>query len=104
MRRVRVWLGIALCCASLLGQGLKPFSLPWNDSTPGITNLQGWQPAEAGAGGRVEVTPDGHYAINRPRIRFRVGNIAAVDAIPSAPPAPAPPTPPLPPALTPPPL
>src|SRR5260370_13385831 len=84
MRRVRVWLGIALCCASLLGQGLKPFSLPWNDSTPGITNLQGWQPTEAGAGGRVEVTPEGHYAINGQRIRFLGVNVAASDAFPSA--------------------
>src|SRR5260370_4371081 len=84
MRRVRFWWGIELCCASGLGQGLNPFSLPWNDAAPGITNLQSWQPTEAGADGRVEVTPEGHYAINGQRIRFLGVNIAGVDAFPSA--------------------
>src|SRR5258708_2280206 len=84
MRRVRLCLGMALCCASISGQGLTPFSLPWNDATPGITNLQGWQPTEAGVDGPVAVTPDGHYAINGQRIRFLGVNIAAVDAFPSA--------------------
>src|SRR5260370_11606105 len=85
MSRLRLCLGTALCCAPLLGQGLKPFSLPWNDATPGITNLQTWQPTEADADGRVEVTPDGHYAINGQRIRFLGVNIAASDAFPSPP-------------------
>jgi Carbohydrate binding domain. len=83
MKRVRVWLGLTLCCISASGQGLQPFSLPWNDATPGITNLQSWQPTEAGADGRVEVTPEGHYAANGQRIRFLGVNIAAADAFPS---------------------
>lgn len=74
---------MAVCCASVSAQGLKPFSLPWSDATPGITNLQGWQPADAGADGRVEVTPEGHYAINGQRIRFLGVNIAASDAFPA---------------------
>lgn len=73
---------IALAFAPLTAQGLKPFSLPWNDATPGITNLQTWQPTEAGT--RVTISPDGHYAIGDQRIRFLGVSIGATDAFPPA--------------------
>lgn len=66
------------------GQELKPFSLPWNDSTAGLTNLQNWQPDAIGPESRVTLTPDGHYSVNGQRIRFLGVNITAASPFPTA--------------------
>jgi len=77
---------LALCglCGPLYGQELKPFSLPWNDATAGLTNLQTWQPDPIGPESRVTVSPDGHYSVNGQRIRFLGVNITAASPFPTA--------------------
>lgn len=57
--------------------------MPWNDATPGVTNLQGWQPTEAGASGWVQVTPEGRYSVGGERIRFLGVNLGAASAMPT---------------------
>jgi hypothetical protein len=75
---------VLLGAAGLWGQPpLRPFSLPWNDATPGITNLQTWNGGEAGANGWVSVTPEGHYALAGQRVRFLGVNVGAADAFPA---------------------
>ncbi|RME71296.1 MAG: hypothetical protein D6781_04520 [Verrucomicrobia bacterium] len=56
---------------------LKPFVLPWDDASPTITSLAGWQPTPAGAEGWVSVTPEGHFEVGGRRIRFLGVNIGA---------------------------
>ena len=47
---------IVLGGAAVAAADLQPFRMPWDDASPGITNLQGWQSQPAGAAGRVTVT------------------------------------------------
>ncbi len=49
---------------------LFPFVLPWDDATPGITNLSGWLPRPAGTLGPVRAGQDGHLYAGRERIKF----------------------------------
>jgi hypothetical protein len=83
------WLPIRLAAlavsatAVLAAAGLEPFRMPWDDASPGITNLQGWQPDEAGIHGWVQVTPAGHYAVDSHPIRFLGVNVAAASAMPT---------------------
>jgi hypothetical protein len=51
-------------------KGLIPFVLPWNDSTPGPTDVSGWLPKPAGRFGHVRVSEDGHLQAGDARIRF----------------------------------
>jgi hypothetical protein len=75
---------LALSVTSILAAAdLQPFRMPWNDASPGVTNLQGWQPEEAGIHGWVQVTPAGHYAVGGTPIRFLGVNIAAASAMPT---------------------
>jgi hypothetical protein len=74
---------IAVAWASLSAADLQPFPMPWNDTTPGVTNLRSWLGGPAGARGWVSVTPEGHYAIEEERIRFLGVNIGAASAFPS---------------------
>lgn len=62
---------------------LKPFTIAWNDASEGITNLQSWQPREAGVDGWVGVSPEGHYTLNGERVRFLGVNVTAASAFPS---------------------
>jgi len=62
---------------------LEAFRMPWDDASVGFANLQGWQSAEAGASGWVQVTPSGHYAVNNVPIRFLGVDIAGVSAMPT---------------------
>jgi hypothetical protein len=48
---------------------LFPFVLPWDDASPGVTNLSGWLPKPAGKLGPVRAV-DGHFYAGRERIRF----------------------------------
>lgn len=54
---------------------LFPFVLPWDDATPGVTNLSGWLEKPAGAQGFV-VARDGHLFAGKKRIRFFGVNMA----------------------------
>ena len=49
---------------------LTPFVLPWDDASPGITDLSGWLHKPAGKSGHVQATPDGHLRVGDQRIRF----------------------------------
>lgn len=62
---------------------LQPFRMPWDDASTGITNLQGWQPTDAGSAGWVTVTPEGHYQRGGNRVRFLGVNVAAASAMPT---------------------
>lgn len=74
---------LALGFASFSRAELQPFPMPWDDATAGITSLQTWQPAAAGANGWVQVTPDGHYKVGGTRIRFLGVNVASASAMPT---------------------
>ncbi len=47
-----------------------PFSLPWDDATPGVTDMSGLLEKPAGAHGFVQARPDGHLYAGDRRIRF----------------------------------
>jgi hypothetical protein len=49
---------------------LFPFVLPWDDATPGATDLSGWLPAPAGKDGPVRAGTDGHLYTGDRRVRF----------------------------------
>jgi hypothetical protein len=49
---------------------LTPFVLPWDDASPGVTNLSDWLPKPAGKFGHVVATADGHLQVGDRRIRF----------------------------------
>ena len=49
--------------------GLFPFTLPWNDVSPGLTNLSGWLEKPAGKSGFI-VAKDGHLRAGDRRIRL----------------------------------
>ena len=51
-------------------QKLRPFVLPWDDASPGVTNISGWLHKPAGKFGHVRVMPDGHLRVGDQRIRF----------------------------------
>ena len=68
-----VLITIRCCCAAEGAQpepALFPFVLPWDDATPGVTNISGWLHRPAGKFGHVVVTPDGHLRVGDKRIRF----------------------------------
>lgn len=49
---------------------LFPFVLPWDDASPGVTDLSGWLPKPAGKFGQVHADEDGHLYAGGTRIRF----------------------------------
>jgi hypothetical protein len=51
------------------GDGLFPFVLPWDDASPGVTNMAGLVPGPAGKDGPIRVK-DGHFLAGGERIRF----------------------------------
>ncbi|MDR3688400.1 MAG: carbohydrate binding domain-containing protein [Fimbriimonas sp.] len=62
---------------------LFPFVLPWNDSSPGITNLSGRLSAPAGRSGHIRAGTDGHLYSGSARIRFFGVDLAFSAALPS---------------------
>jgi hypothetical protein len=48
---------------------LVPFTLPWNDVSPGLTNLSGWLEKPAGKSGFI-IAKDGHLRAGDQRIRL----------------------------------
>ncbi|ACB77098.1 carbohydrate binding domain-containing protein [Opitutus terrae] len=81
-RLLSISLLLALTC-SVASAALESFTLPWNDATPGITNLQTWQPTPAGDAGWVSVTAGGHYVVGGERIRFLGVNVADLSCFPT---------------------
>ena len=69
--------------ASSLAAGLVPFVLPYDDASPGITDLAGLNHKPAGKFGSLVVNDDGHFALNGERVRFIGVNITAGSAFPS---------------------
>lgn len=61
-------IGIALCAGSSMAAQI-PFVLPWNDASPGPTDLSSWnQPI--GPNDRVTVSTNGHFELRGQRVRF----------------------------------
>jgi hypothetical protein len=62
------------CCSAAQAQvrqdDLCPFVLPWDDATPGPTDLSGWNHKPAGKFGPVRAGADGHLYVGDERIRF----------------------------------
>jgi hypothetical protein len=56
--------------------GLFPFVLPWDDASPGVTDVSGWLPKPAGKLGPVHAGDDGHLHTGNERIRFVGVNLA----------------------------
>ncbi|MDR7545273.1 MAG: carbohydrate binding domain-containing protein, partial [Armatimonadota bacterium] len=79
-RRVRALIALSLVAVLLpIGQGhaqspwagtLFPFSLPWDDASPGPTDLSGWNQPIAGEADRLRVGPDGHFYRGTERVRL----------------------------------
>ncbi len=76
-------LAAALLSTASFAADLQPFRMPWDDASPGITNLQAWQAQPAGAAGRVTVSPEGQYEVGGERIRFLGVNVSATAAFPT---------------------
>ena len=62
---------------------LKPFVLPWDDASPGLTSLAHWQEEPAGTRGWITVDADGHFDLAGERIRFLGVNTGAGDCFPA---------------------
>ena len=67
------------------GDTLFPFVLPWDDATPGVTDLSGWLQRPAGKFGHVRVGEDGHLYAGTERIRFYGVDLAFSANIPLKP-------------------
>jgi hypothetical protein len=77
--RIGAAMAFALCGAVASGAaqsipptepaGLFPFTLPWNDASPGLTNLSAWLEKPAGKSGFI-VAKDGHLQAGGRRIRL----------------------------------
>src|SRR3954462_3275640 len=52
-----------------VGDGMVPFVLPWDDASPGVTDMSGLIPRPAGKDGPIRVR-DGHLYAGDARIRF----------------------------------
>jgi hypothetical protein len=61
---------------------LFPFVLPWDDASPGITDVSGWAHRPAGKFGPVRAGPDGHFYADVQRIRFFGVNLAYAATLP----------------------
>ena len=66
-RRIPLFL---LCLLAPDARAVIPFTLPWNDSTPTLTDLSVYLDKPAGKYGFVFADPQGHFATTNGRIRF----------------------------------
>jgi hypothetical protein len=64
------------------GEGLFPFVLPWDDSSPAPANVSDWDPKPAGSFGRVTAGSDGHLYAGGRRVRFFGVDLAFDAAVP----------------------
>ncbi|MCX8157828.1 MAG: carbohydrate binding domain-containing protein [Verrucomicrobiae bacterium] len=85
------WLAALLAGLGIAGHGaeaeasLFPFVLPWDDATPGITDLSGSLVKPAGRNGHVTVSRDGHFQVGGQRIRFLGVNMCFAATVPQKP-------------------
>ena len=77
--------GLCLATAAAAAEPapLFPFVLPWDDASPGITDLSGWLPKPAGKFGPVRVGPDGHLYTGGRRLRLNGVDLAFSAAFPT---------------------
>jgi hypothetical protein len=66
---------ILLAAGTARAAELFPFVLPWDDATPGVTDLSGWLPRPAGDAGPVHAGDDGHLYAGDRRVRFLGVNV-----------------------------
>lgn len=59
-----------------------PFVLPWDDASPGFTDLSSWLHKPAGSKGYVTVNDDGHFYVGKDRIRFFGVNMSFAAGMP----------------------
>jgi hypothetical protein len=71
--------------AADLEQSLFPFVLPWDDASPGITDLSDSLVKPAGKNGPVTVSRDGHFQVGGQRIRFLGVNMCFGATVPQKP-------------------
>jgi hypothetical protein len=73
--------GLLACFAALAASGacavLRPFTLPWDDATPSVTNLSAWSPVPACADGWLGIDAAGHFSAGNRRVRILGVNIGA---------------------------
>lgn len=62
---------------------LIPFTLPWNDSASGITDLSGLNHDTAGQHGYITVDDQNHFSANGERVRFWGVNITSHSCFPT---------------------
>ncbi|EDY80676.1 Carbohydrate binding domain protein [Verrucomicrobiia bacterium DG1235] len=62
---------------------LIPFTLPWNDAAPGITDLSSLNHTPAGKHGYISVDADAHFTVGDERIRLWGVNITADSCFPT---------------------
>jgi hypothetical protein len=76
-----------LCCLPDVGargpSALFPFVLPWDDASPGVTDLASWIDRPAGKKGPVRASADGHFYIGDRRTRFLGVNFCFGAAFPA---------------------
>ena len=60
-----------------------PFVLPWDDASPGVTDLSGGLHKPAGKFGRIRVGEDGHFYAGEQRIRFFGVNLSFSGGMPT---------------------
>src|SRR5437867_1022830 len=76
---------VAFVCGAVWGgepAPLFPFVPPWDDASPGVTDLSGWLPAPAGKDGPVRAGADGHFHTGDRRIRFLGVNVCFAASFP----------------------
>ncbi|HUG12087.1 MAG TPA: carbohydrate binding domain-containing protein [Opitutaceae bacterium] len=82
-RRLFSCLVVSLSWVAFAEAQMEPFQMPWNDASPGITNLQDWQTPITTGSEWVRVTTDGQYEVEGERIRFLGVNVGAASAMPT---------------------
>jgi hypothetical protein len=69
-----LWIGLVTSRARAATEDnvtpLFPFVLPWDDATPGVTDLSGWLQPPAGRDGFIHAGRGGHLYAGNNRIRF----------------------------------
>jgi hypothetical protein len=73
----------AAAAAAVEPAPLFPFVLPWDDATPGVTDMSGWLPKPAGKFGPVQVGPDGHLCAGGQRLRLHGIDLTFSAALPT---------------------
>ncbi|MEW6304123.1 MAG: carbohydrate binding domain-containing protein [Verrucomicrobiota bacterium] len=60
-----------------------PFVLPWDDASPGVTDVSAWLPKPAGRAGHIRVGDGGQFYAGKERIRFLGVNLSFAAGMPT---------------------